>query len=145
MTGNTTFLEELRRRKVVRVALLYAAGAFALLEFADIAFPRIGLPDSAVDVVLGLGLVGFPFVVALAWFLEVRAEQPETDQVTGIHWLTWRTVVAIVLLVLGGALIGRWSSSETTPSDALIASLQPTIAILPFDNLSSGDEGDFLV
>ena len=63
MAGNPTFLDELRRRKVVRVALLYAAIAFALLEFADIAFPRIGLPDTAVDVVLGLGLVGFPFIL----------------------------------------------------------------------------------
>ena len=35
--------EELKRRKVVRVAVVYAAAAFALLEFAGIAFPRLGL------------------------------------------------------------------------------------------------------
>ena len=36
------FLGELKRRHLVRVAVVYAA-AFALLEFADIAFPRLGL------------------------------------------------------------------------------------------------------
>ena len=37
------FLEELKRRHVVRVAVVYAAAAFALLEFADIAFPRLAV------------------------------------------------------------------------------------------------------
>ncbi len=36
------FLEELKRRHLVRVAVVYAA-AFALLEFADIAFPRLAV------------------------------------------------------------------------------------------------------
>ena len=37
------FLEELKRRHVVRVAVVYVAAAFALLEFADIAFPRLAV------------------------------------------------------------------------------------------------------
>ena len=35
---------------MVRTGLVYVAGAFALLEFADIAFPRLGLPDLELDV-----------------------------------------------------------------------------------------------
>ena len=42
-------LAELKRRKVVRTGVVYAAAAFATLEFADIAFPRIGLSDGAVE------------------------------------------------------------------------------------------------
>ena len=75
MPGGAGFLEELRRRGVLRAALLYAAGAFALLEFADIAFPRLGLPDGAVNVVLWIGLAGFPLTLFASWAVEVRAER----------------------------------------------------------------------
>lgn len=39
------FISELRRRAVIRFAAIYAAAAWAVLQFADIAFPRLGLPD----------------------------------------------------------------------------------------------------
>lgn len=60
MSGSHGFLDELRKRGVVRAALLYVAAAFALLEFADIAVPRLGLPDSAVNWVLWIGIPGSP-------------------------------------------------------------------------------------
>ena len=34
-----TFLSELKRRKVYRAAVVYAAVSWVLLEFADVAFP----------------------------------------------------------------------------------------------------------
>ena len=40
MTQAQSLLEQLRRRKVLRAGVLYGAAAFAVLEFADIAFPR---------------------------------------------------------------------------------------------------------
>ena len=53
------FLAELRRRKVYQVAVVYAAVAFAVWQVADIAFPSLGLPESAVGVVLVVTLLGF--------------------------------------------------------------------------------------
>ena len=41
------FLTELKRRKVNRAALVYAGVGWVLLEVADVAFPRLGLPDWA--------------------------------------------------------------------------------------------------
>ena len=70
MANSPNFLAELRRRKVARAALVYTAAAFAALEFADIAFPRIGLPDRAVDMVLWLGLLGLPVVLGFAWHFD---------------------------------------------------------------------------
>ena len=43
---------ELKRRKVFRVAVVYAATAFVILQAADIMLPRMGIPDWGV----GLGL-----------------------------------------------------------------------------------------
>lgn len=45
---------ELKRRKVFKVAAVYGAVAFGVLQAADIAFPRIGLPDWTVTFVVAL-------------------------------------------------------------------------------------------
>jgi len=38
-----------------------------LLEAADVVFPRLGLPDWTVNLVLGLVLLGFPLAIVFAW------------------------------------------------------------------------------
>ena len=60
------FLEELKRR-VIRVALVYAGVAYVIIEAADLIFPRSQLPDWTVALVIGLALVGFPVALVLAW------------------------------------------------------------------------------
>jgi len=37
--------EELKRRRVVRVVLIYLAAAYAILESSDIILPRLGMAD----------------------------------------------------------------------------------------------------
>ncbi len=109
------FLDELRRRKVLRAAVVYAAGAFALLEFADIAFARLGLPDRAVDFVLWTGLIGFPVAMTLAWRFDIH-EEPATEQ--GPRWLSIQVAVAVVGLVLLGVGAGWWAG-RISDSEAL--------------------------
>ena len=89
-------LAELKRRKVVRTGVVYVAAAFAALEFADIAFPRIGLSDGAVDLVLWAGLLGFPVALSLAWFFDVRAE---TTEVRSPGWFSAPALAAAAVLV----------------------------------------------
>lgn len=69
------FLSELRRRRVYNVALVYAAVAFVVWQVADIALPSLGLPESAVALVLVLTLLGFPVALVLAWAYELRPEE----------------------------------------------------------------------
>ncbi len=90
------FLEELRKRGVVRAGLLYAACAFALLEFADIAFPRLGLPDGAVNIVLWLGLAGFPLALLASWAIDIRAQR---DRGQTRSWLSPATLAASAILI----------------------------------------------
>ena len=96
MTRSDGFLDELRKRGVVRAALLYVAAAFAVLEFADIAFPRLGLPDSAVNWVLWIGIAGFPIAMFAAWAIEVRAER---DSGRAKSWVSPATVATALALV----------------------------------------------
>jgi adenylate cyclase len=142
MTGGG-LLEELKRRHVLRVAVVYAAGAFALLEFADIAFPRLGLPDAAVNVVLLLGLAGFPVAIGLAWAFEVRAED---GRARTAGWLSAGSVVAALAFVALGVGAGRWwGAVDVSPTDTAAPTFQrgASIAVLPFENLSGDPDEEY--
>ena len=123
-----------------------------MLEFADIAFPRLGLPDRAVDVVLWVGLAGFPFALLASWGIEVRAE---LDRGLTRKWLSARTVILVAVLIGLGVTIGYFGGSvddsvtavpesvnDTSRDDEASASNHPSVAVLPFDNLSGDPDTD---
>jgi hypothetical protein len=53
-----SFLAELKRRKVFRVAVVYVATAFLVLQAADIMLPRLGVPDWALSFLVVLVVLG---------------------------------------------------------------------------------------
>lgn len=44
------FFAELKRRKVFRVMAVYGVVAFGVLQIADLAFPRLGLPTCTTSI-----------------------------------------------------------------------------------------------
>ena len=68
------FWQELKRRKVVRVMIGYAASAFIVLEAVDIIFPRMGLPDWTVTLVIFLLIIGFIFSIILSWIFDITPD-----------------------------------------------------------------------
>ncbi len=72
---------ELKRRNVFRVAAVYGATAFVIIEASDLIFPRIPLPEWTIALVVWLALLGFPIALVLAWAYEktpdgMRATDP---------------------------------------------------------------------
>ncbi len=67
-------LAQLQQRRVTRVAVIYAAAAWALLQVADVMFPIIGLGANAITMVLLLALVGFPLSLVSSWIFDITAE-----------------------------------------------------------------------
>jgi TolB-like protein/cytochrome c-type biogenesis protein CcmH/NrfG len=124
-----SILEELKRRKVARVALVYAATGFAVLEAADLIVPRLGLPDWTVTLLLVLALLGYPIALALAWAFDltpegVRPERPASERAavdaTGPEglargsWVGGRTLVVTgVMLAIGLALGAGWFAGSS--------------------------------
>jgi TolB-like protein len=111
------FLAELRRRKVYKVAVVYAAVAFVIWQVADIAFPSLGLPDIAVGVVLVFTVLGFPIALVLAWAYEVRPEEPVTASA--------ETEVA-----------QKISSRDSSPQSN-------SVAVLPFESMSPENDDEY--
>jgi len=65
------FINDLRRRKVFRVAISYAVVAWILIEIAATTFPVLLLPDWALTFVTVLLLLGFPVALIFAWVFDV--------------------------------------------------------------------------
>ena len=76
--GLAEFLAELKRRKVFRVAAVYGATAFVILQLADIVFPPLGLPQWTITL-----------VVALAGDHRNAEVTPRTRAILAVHLAGW--------------------------------------------------------
>jgi tetratricopeptide (TPR) repeat protein/TolB-like protein len=140
----------------------YGAGAFVVLQLADIVVPAVGLADSALAPVLALVVIGFPLAIALAWAFDWTSEgvrkteaaaPAELGQILSAPaWKRWPSGVLALLgtaavLLVGFAISGRfWLGGqdvvESAPEDVVDATV-PTdpyrVLVLPFA-VASGDE-----
>jgi len=157
------FLAELKRRKVYRVALVYAGVGWALLEAADVVLPRLALPDWTVNVVLAVVLLGFPLALVFAWIFDfspqgvVRTEplSPEVHP----HRLNLPAIVEFVLIValvavVGGLYVDRLSmqkelaeakfsaqrNRDASEPEAPHPERYRAIAVLPFADMSENKD-----
>jgi len=102
---------ELKRRKVVRVAVVYAATAFAVLQAADIMLEQMNVPDWGMGLVVAFVVLGFPIALVLAWALELtpdgirKTDAPVAGE-SAPALLGKRTVLAAALLVVLGIGLG---------------------------------------
>jgi len=66
------FWQELKRRKVVRVATVYAAAAFVILELTDIVAPSLGLPAWTLNFIIILLSTGFIITLVVSWIYDIN-------------------------------------------------------------------------
>jgi len=162
-----SFFDELKRRKVIRVAAAYLVVGWVIIEVASTVAPNLNLPEWTARMVTLLVILGFPLALILAWIFEVT---PEGMQVTEGRTGSKR-FYAIVALVTGAALVWTlWPGSEpeqvpvqaeaggsgeaADAAPAAIGSTQQTavparasaeksVAVLPFVNMSADPENEF--
>ncbi len=65
------FIAELQRRKVVRVAIVYGAFAWLVLQFSDIIIEAFAAPDWVMRVLLLFLVIALPATLILAWLFDI--------------------------------------------------------------------------
>ena len=64
------FWQELKRRKVVRRNMVYAATGFVILELVSIIADPLGLPDGTLRFVFFILCFGFVISIILSWYYD---------------------------------------------------------------------------
>ena len=141
MSGS--FLSELRRRNVLRVAMAYAAVAWLLVQIAETVMPLYGFSEAAIRTIVTVLAVGFIPALILAWVFEWTPEglQKEEDVRAGVprdtRWLD-RGIIITLLIAVTYFAVDKWllQPEPTHFGDK-------SIAVLPFDNLSDDPAQDY--
>ena len=147
-----TFFSELKRRHVFRVVAGYAAIAFAAVSIASDFLPALRLPDWTVTLVAVLAVLGFPVAVVLAWFFEITpsgvqrddGEHPEGIETAGTAARSSRRAAAFAGLGLIAVATAVGAFSQAGGLRLLMgAGAVPSVAVLPFKNITTGPDSEY--
>src|SRR5213596_526269 len=137
MTG---FFEEVKRRKVYRVAAAYIIAAGGIIQLASATFPAWELPNWALRVVILLVLVGFPIALILAWAFDITSQGIRATPDTPAPRTRRRR--NIIMLIATGVVISAATGFFLMPRLAA-HKVDKSIAVLPFENLSDENENAY--
>jgi TolB-like protein len=147
------FFAELKRRNVYKVAVAYAVVSWLLIQIATQVFPFFEIPNWAVRLVVLVLILGFPVALILSWAFEITPEgiklESEIEPNRSIARRTGRKIVAVTIalaVVAAGLFVYQLvrSKSDTSSSSPITAAIaNKSIAVLPFENLSSDKENAY--
>jgi TolB-like protein/tetratricopeptide (TPR) repeat protein len=149
----TEFLKEARRRRVFRVAALYIVGAWVALQAADLAFPGLGIPESAIRYIWMGAILGVPVALFFGWRYDiiggriVRTAGSDVEADLSIRRADYVILAALsaVVAVTAFGLIGRISDTRVTDSARFaVTDIDPkSVAVWPFVNLSGNRNNEY--
>jgi TolB-like protein/Tfp pilus assembly protein PilF len=137
MTG---FFEEVKRRKVYRVAAAYIIAAGGIIQLASATFPAWELPNWSLRLVILLLLVGFPISLILAWAFDITPQGIRATSDTPAPRTRRRR--NIIMLIATGVVISAATGFFLLPHVAA-HKVDKSIAVLPFENLSDEKENAY--
>lgn len=152
-----TLLAEMKRRRVVRFIIGYAAAAFVVLQLAEIVFPAFGIGEDGLRILVLAVAIGFIPAVSLAWVYDITSEGIRRTEAApdsqGSQTASPMLAFAVtVLLVATGAAWYVFSSGLLDPADgspaASAVAYDPSrpiesLVVLPLQDYSADDQSYF--
>ena len=156
---------ELKRRNVYKVAVAYGVVGWLVVQVVSTVLPMFHAPEWVAQTVVVIVILGFPIALVIAWAFEMTPEgMKRTKDVLAPDKLprwskrkfiaVFATLALIAAALLGWQLLGRpamrdWArhSAESAVKagrpapDAAVP--EKSIAVLPFENLSSDKENAY--
>ena len=68
------YIEELKRRNVLKASLAYIVASWIIIQVMSIILPTIGAPEYIMKLVLAILIIGFPIWAVFSWVYEITAE-----------------------------------------------------------------------
>ena len=132
----TSFLAEIRRRKVFRVAGAYLVVAWLIIQIADTVAPQLNLPDWAPRLITFALFLGFPLALVLAWAFDITPLGVRTDK-KGAGGIGLYLIAAAIAIAATG-----WYLNDGKPA-VPVSDGSASIAVLPFVNMSGDPDNEY--
>ncbi len=149
------WVREVKRRRVMRVAAIYVAAAWAITQFSDIMLPALGLPESSVRFVLMALALGLPIALVFGWRYDLTSDgirrttsASEAELQASAPLGSVDYIVLLVLLAFTGAIVfnvGKTlldATKHASPASSMPATYAPpnSVAVLPFTITTGSDD-----
>lgn len=159
-----SFIEELRRRNVLRVAVAYLASAWLLVQITETLFPIFGLTDTAMRTTVVVLAIGFPLILIAAWLYELTPDGLKLDRNVDRSRVVSpypgkrldRVIIVVLTLAIGFFALDRFLLEPIRDVEIRESAIQQgreelldemasrnRIAVLAFES-RSGDEDEYL-
>ena len=142
----TSFLTELRRRKVLQAAAIYGAVAWGVTEVIVTVVEQLFLPQWVATLAVIFFVVGFPIAMFLSWTFDLTADGIQKTAISSRRGAA-SVALSIALLLAGTAglffLIRPGLHHQKPQGDATEISPN-SIAVLPFDYSGPNQDEDYL-
>jgi len=150
------FWQELKRRRVVQVTIVYASAAILIIDLIGNVTEPLHLPEWTPTLIIVLLAIGFPVALIFSWIFDVTPEgiektksveaesgadnqPPEKPESGSNGWkLATYISISVLLVVLIWHIYGRNNRDKSVKASDL------SIAILPVKNLSGDPEQQFM-
>jgi len=146
----TSFVSELRRRNVLRVAAAYALVSWILIEAGSVLLPTFGAPEWFFKIYVILVLAGFILSIIIAWVFEITPDGVklernldrstyEPDSSGGGNYI----IIGLLLVALGISITFNITGMRGDALDLGPATVHDSVAVLPFTSRSTNEENQF--
>ena len=143
-----SFVSELKRRNVLRVAAAYAVIAWIIIEAGSVLLPTFGASESAFQIYVIVVVVGFLVALVMAWALEVTPEgvklEKNVDRSESIAATTGRRLnfvtIGLLVIALGISVTLNVTGMRDVEDVPMAAVDRSSIAVLPFTSRSTDPE-----
>ncbi|HSG98004.1 MAG TPA: hypothetical protein VLA11_08420 [Woeseiaceae bacterium] len=142
-----SFIQELKRRNVFRVALVYVVVSWLLMQIGDVMFPALLLPEWTPTLLVAFLILGFPLVVVFAWAFELTPDGvvrtsnvPEEQSITADTGRKINFMIIGILVIAVAFLLVKDFLQPDVPASFRVTDTDHSIAVLPFKNQSASTE-----
>ena len=133
-----SLFDELKRRKVFRVAIGYIVAAWVVAQAADLVADNFMAPAWVMQMIITLLIVGLPVSLLLSWAFDLTADgirRTESGEIEGSLVVSNKSVIALVgglFVVLAIVFYLAWPRGDRS------------IVVLPFEDVSPGGDQAYL-